>query len=811
MTLTTLEKNIHPLPHDSADSHSLGQSEFIDDRLPLPNEVFCGIYYSHVAKGKIKKINIDECLKSPGVLGVFTGKDIAHNEWGAVRQDQPVLAENFVQYYGEAISLVVAENPQYLAAALKLISVEWDQDYQKTLKLNPPIFNITEAIKQNSFLDEEQTISRFSNPNEKNLQHDSFDILLKKSPYRLKGILQTGGQEHFYLESQSAITYPGENGTLSVHSSSQHPTEVQHVVAKSLGLYFHQVNCVVKRMGGGFGGKESQASQIAALSALAAHKFNRPSRLVLSKDDDMMITGKRHPYLTQYEVGFDETGKIQVLKVYLYSDGGAYLDLSAAVLQRSMLHIDNAYFLPNVLIKARVCKTNLAPNTAFRGFGGPQGVMVIENIMEEIAIKLGIDSYKVRLVNCYSDKLIQTTPYLQPVIQNPLPELFSSIGQKCHYEERRIKILEFNKNFQKSCKIRGISLTAVKFGISFTARFLNQGNALVLVQTDGGVQVSTGATEMGQGVNTKIKQIVAHSFSIDPHLVRIMPTNTEKNHNTSATAASSGTDINGFAAQDACEKIKRRLKFFAHYLWENPNPSPIDEVELPGDLDQNEPPYFKNIIFKDGHIVDLSDPTLAPLKFKDLVSKAYFQRVRLGEYGFYKTPHLNFNRETGTGNPFLYFTNGVAASEVEINTLTGEMKVLRSDILMDLGRPINEGIDQGQIAGAYIQGLGWVSTEELCYNSEGALLTHSPTTYKIPSIQDIPRQFNIDFYQSPFDVKNVRGSKAVGEPPFVLGISIWTAIKFALASINEKENIPNLKLPATSEEILNHLPEFKVS
>ena len=622
------------------------------------------------------------------------------------------------------------------------------------------------------------------------------DAAFKNSDHTLQGTFICGGQEHFYMESQAAIAYPTEDGQIEVHSSSQHPSETQRVVAHATGLPFHKVVCVVKRMGGGFGGKESQAAPIAAYAAVVAQKLQRPARCILTKDEDMKITGKRHPFQNEYVVSFNKDGVITGLKAILQSDGGAYADLSASILERAMFHIDNAYFFENCHIEGVCYRTNNHPNTAYRGFGGPQGAMTIESIMEDIAVFLKVDAFEVRRVNIYEGKR-NITPYGQSVENNMLPALFDGLLDRANYKNRVASIKDFNK--QKTGKLRGISLTATKFGIAFTAKFLNQGNALVNLHLDGTVQVSTGATEMGQGVNSKIAQIVAHALGIDYLDVKVMSTSTEKNHNTSPTAASSGSDINGAAALSAVNKIKAKLSSLAvlHFRGE--------KFTDASDLEVGKGELSTDIVFKNSKVLQLSTKKEMPLK--ELINIAYFNRVSMGAYAHYKTPGLGFSKEKVEGKAFNYFTQGTVATEVEICEYTGELKILRTDIFMDLGRPLNPGIDRGQVTGAFIQGMGWVTSENLYYSDKGNLISHSPTTYKIPNIQDTPRVFNIDFISNDDNECNVHRSKAVGEPPFLLGISAWTAVKNALSY--RSDNIIDIISPATNEVILMSLTELK--
>lgn len=802
------------LPHDCAPTHVTGQSEFIDDRAPLKTEVFVEVLPSPHAHAEIKRIHTDPALRVPGVLAVFTARDLHHNRWGTIFKDQPLLAEDTVQFVGEAVALIAATNREAAAQGRALVEVQYE--------ILPAILSIDEAKKSESFIGGMRRIERGDIGN-----------ALKKAPHRLEGKVIIRGAEHFYLESQAAIAYPKEDGQIEVHSSSQHSTETQHVVAHALGLSYKDVVCVVKRMGGAFGGKESQAAPFAAYAALVAQKLKRPARIILNKDDDMIMTGKRNPFENDFRVGFDSSGRILSLEVDLYSDGGAYADLSTSIMERAMLHCDNAYFLPNFRARGQVCRTNFHPHTAFRGFGGPKGVATIERIIEEIAHALRMDPIDVRKINCYTDEGDRnTSPYGQKIENNCLPELFQKLEKSSEYRERRREIEAHNSTAlsRGSQELRGLSLTAIKFGISFTTRFLNQANALVLIHRDGSVQVSTGATEMGQGVNARIAQLVAEELGIPRHQVRLMPTSTDKNANTSPTAASSGTDLNGAAALLAARKIKSRLSALALRLFEVPESrwarhtaglGTEPEIEVQGlDREIHDPnegadwptgvATYHGVVFKDGLIhcpENLSAQAChRHLSFAALVNEAYHSRISLSDYAFYRFPGLSFNKETGKGKAFLYYTQGVAASEVSVNRYTGEVKVLRADILMDLGRPINEGLDLGQVTGGFIQGMGWVTTEKLFYNKAGALLSHSPSTYKIPSIQDTPRVFRIELLRNEQNTTTVRGTKAVGEPPLLLSLSVWTAIHDALKGLSHyRSRYPRLELPATQEEVLRGL------
>lgn len=767
--------------HDSASGLVNGTAEYIDDRPFVDGEVHVEVFYSSLAYAKILKLDLADAKAVTGVLGIYTAADLHHNLWGTIFQDQVLLAESEVQYVGEPIAIIAAETKEAARRSKNKIKIQY-----KELK---PILSIEEAIDGKNFIGPLRKIHR-----------GNADTNLKKSKHRLSGSVQMAGQDHFYLESQACIAYPKEDGQIEVHASSQHPTEVQHMVAEALGLKYHQVVCIVKRMGGAFGGKESQAAPFAVYASLVAQKLNRPARLILTKDDDMIITGKRNPFKNFYEVGFDDKGKIIALKARLFSDGGAYADLSTAIMERAMLHLDNAYFIPHFSVAGQVCKTNTASNTAFRGFGGPKGVVTIESIIEDIADYLGMDAFEVRERNVY--KKGQKTPYGQVIDDAVLPQLFAKIKKKTKYLNWQKEIKSHNE--KNLSTIRGLSVTAVKFGISFTTRFLNQGNALVNLHLDGTVQVSTGATEMGQGVNTKISQVVSDIFSIPMNDIKVMPTSTEKNPNTSPTAASSGSDINGQAASIAANKIKENLARLAVQVFRRPlslRGRKVAGSGLSEEINISTSSGWQKIIFKNGYVFAGKNSKLK-ISFQDLVEEAYLNRVPLTAQGFYKYPGIYFNKEKGQGKPFFYFTNGVAASEVSIDKYTGELKVLRTELLMDLGRPMNHGIDMGQVTGGFVQGMGWVTTEKLHY-SKGRLISCSPSTYKIPSVHDIPRIFNCELIENPLNSRNVKGSKAVGEPPLLLAVSVWTAVKKALQSYKKKPI--SLSVPASQEQIFMHL------
>ena len=789
------------VPHDSSTTHVTGKSEYIDDRSMLKGELHCGLVYSPYARARIRHLDTAPALAIPGVVCAVTAADVAHNVWGTIFQDQPIIAASEVNFVGEVVAVLGAETKEALAKGLAAVVVEWE-------KL-PAIRSVAEAVAVKSFIGAERMIAT-----------GDAAAGLARSPHRVAGTLEIGGADHFYLESQAAVVYPREDGQLEVHSSTQHPTETQHVVAEACGLRFSDVVCIAKRLGGAFGGKESQAAPIAAYAALVAKKTGRAARLVLSKDDDMIITGKRNPFRIEYQCGFDTDGRIIAMDAMLHADGGAYADLSTAIMERAMLHCDNAYFIPNMRVRGQVCRTNFHPHTAFRGFGGPKGVALIESVIEDIARIVGRDALDVRMLNCYGPGQ-DMTPYGQRVEDNHLPELFATLTERCAYRARRAEIAAWNSDRVRNPDghPRGLSLTAVKFGISFTTRFLNQGNALVNLHRDGTVQVSTGAVEMGQGVNTRIAAIVAEQFGLPADSVRMMPTSTEKNANTSPTAASSGTDINGAAALQACETIRGRLSALAIRLRSIPQDSWAGKTAALGTMPEitvgsgvSPRGTDEQRVEFSGGVVTVTDRSgsVFSVGFAALVREAYLNRISVSEYAHYRIPDLGFDKLTGKGKAFLYFTQGVAASEVELDRHTGEVKVRRVDILMDMGRPVNHALDMGQVMGGFVQGMGWVTTEHLVYDDNGKLLSHSPSTYKIPNVQDTPRVFNAELIFNHGNTVNVRGSKASGEPPLLLSLSVWTAVRDAIMSARnhsttEKVQLVPLAIPATAERVLRGL------
>ncbi len=706
-----------------------------------------------------------------GIAAVFTAADVpGDNRFGPIEHDEELLASRECEYVAQPIVALAGETRAALKVARRAVKLE--------LESLPALLSIEQAIAAGEFLGGPRRISR-----------GDAKGAFARAEHVIEGGFRTGGQEHFYLETQAALAVPGENGSITVYSSTQNPSEIQAMVAHCLGLRESQVVCIATRMGGAFGGKESQAAHPAVIAALVAHKTGRPARLVYPRNLDMRSTGKRHPYLSRYRAGFLPDGRIDALELELYSDGGSACDLSLAVMDRSILHADNAYYIPHFSVTGTVCRTNLPPNTAMRGFGAPQGIAAIENVIEDVAAFLGIDPLLVRRRNVYGGEGRDVTPYGQNVSRNTLPRVIEELAESSEYAMRAQAAAQWSVN--SSSHARGISLVPVKFGISFTRRTLNQASALVNIFMDGTIQVSTGGTEMGQGLFTKIGQVVADSFGLPLEAVRVMPTSTEKNHNTSPTAASASTDLNGTAALRACETLKQRLAETAARHLASGNPP---TVPSPAEI------RFENGIAFHPHRPDRRLP------FAEVVRLAYEDRVDLGARGFYATPGIDFDREAGKGTPFLYYTNGAAVSEVLIDRLTGELSVMRVDILLDLGRSINPAIDRGQVIGGFVQGMGWATTEELMYSDKGELLSDGANNYKVPSVDCIPGDLRVAFLEESDNPLNLLGSKAVGEPPFVLGLGVWAAAKRAISSLDPAAPV-GLNLPATSEEILSVLWE----
>ncbi|WP_283148391.1 xanthine dehydrogenase molybdopterin binding subunit [Silvimonas soli] len=760
-----------PLPHESALLHVTGTATYTDDLPELAGTLHAALGLATVAHGRVVKMDLDAVRAVPGVIAVITASDIPGvNNCGVVVHDDPILVDADIQFYGQPLFAVAARSHDIARRAARLAKVEYE-----TL---PAILTMEEAIGAQSWVLPPADMNR-----------GDAAAALDNAPHRLTGFASVGGQEHFYLEGQVSYAQLRPDDTMHVYCSTQHPSEMQHLVAHALGWRSHQVSVECRRMGGGFGGKESQSGQWACLAALLAWQTGKPVKLRLDRDDDMVLTGKRHPFQARWEAGFDADGLIRGLKLELASNCGYSADLSGPVNDRALCHLDNGYYLDAVAIRSLRCKTNTVSNTAFRGFGGPQGMFMIESIVDDIARHLKLDSLAVRQRNLYGESdgdTRNTTHYGMKVEDNILPQMLSELAQSSQYAERRAAIALFNNN--SPIIKRGIALTPVKFGISFNATLFNQAGALVHVYADGTVLVSHGGTEMGQGLYTKIRQIVAEVFGLPPADIRFTATDTSRIPNTSATAASSGTDLNGYASHNAALAIRERLALLVAQI---------------ADCQPQE------VLFLDGRV-------LAPgflESFADVARRAYAARVQLWSDGFYRTPKIHWDATTRTGRPFFYFSYGAAVSEVAIDTLTGEMKVLRADILHDVGRSINPALDIGQIEGGYIQGMGWLTSEELCWQREGAqrgrFNSHAPSTYKIPTAYDVPEVLNVKLFDGANVEETIHRSKAVGEPPLMLALSVFFAVRDAVASAVGPGSRPPLTAPATPEAILRAIRQGK--
>ena len=756
-----MEKNFTKnIEHESAKKHVTGKAIYTDD-IPEPrNLLHAAIGYSNCSKGIIKKIDLKDVFNSEGVVDVISEKDInGINDVGPIFKGDKIFTSKKIEYYGQPIFAVIAtSNILAKKASLKAkIIVE-------ELK---PILTIKDAMKKKSYVLKPRFLSKGDTKNN-----------LKKSKNILSGEVYSGGQDHFYLEGQIAMSIPQEDDNFLVYSSTQHPSETQQIIAKVLNQDFNSIHVVVRRIGGGFGGKETQSFLFAAIASIASKKLNKPVKLRLDRDDDMIMTGKRHDFYFKYEVGFTNNGEINALKILMASRCGISADLSGAINDRAIYHIDNAYFIPNIEIESYRCKTNTVSNTAFRGFGGPQGMLCIENILENISQKLNKDSCEIRKINFYKNKTKNETHYGMKITDNVISDIFDQLINKSQYFKRKKDIEKFNSK-NKILK-KGISITPVKFGISFTTTHLNQAGALVHIYTDGSIHLNHGGIEMGQGLMTKLAQITSHEFGLNHNSIKITSTDTEKVPNTSASAASATTDLNGGAIINAISKIKLNLNTFIYDYF---NTNSIIKYE-------NENVYFDR----------------RKISFKELINKAYLHRVPLSSSGFFKTSKININTKTLKGRPFLYFAYGAAVSEVIIDKLTGENKLLQVDIIHDVGNSINKRIDKGQIEGGFIQGLGWLTTEEISWKLDGKLQTHSPSTYKIPTAGETPFKLNVEIYNRGFNKEDViNRSKAVGEPPFMLAISSFIAIKNAVYNANENKDSSMLIAPATPENILNSI------
>ena len=757
---------LDPIVHESAEKHVTGESVFVDD-IPVDGRLLVGqVIYSPHAHARIASFDLTEAKKVGGVKAVLSARDIpGHNQMGPVVKDEICLADGEVTFIGQAVFLVAAETAEQCREAAKRIVIEYEQ--------LDTILSIEAAIKANTLLGPPRTMKR-GDP----------VAALKAAPHVIRGELRTGAAEHWYLETQVCLCVPGEGNEINVFSSTQHPSETQALIAEVLGIPRSEVVVEVRRLGGGFGGKETQANHPACWAALLCRATGRPVKIRLGRDDDMIMTGKRHRYLSHYEAGFDGDGRLLAMKVVFNSDGGAATDLSFAIIERTMLHADNAYFVPHMAVVANVWKTNLPSNTAMRGFGAPQAMATIETVIDRIARRLRLDPAEVRRRNFYGTGSNNVTHYGQTIEANRLPVIDERLRQSSEYERRRKEIREFNtaNEFVK----RGLAMTPVKFGVSFTTTFLNQAGALVHCYTDGTVLVNHGGTEMGQGLNTKIRQIAAAEFGLDPARVKVNATNTSKVPNTSATAASSGTDLNGMAVKNAIDTIKARI---------------VPEVAAILSEGTSEKSAKEKLRFANGSIFDSDHPDRR-LAFGDAMAQMHLRRISLSAAGYYRTPEIGWDKIKGVGKPFHYFAYGMAVSEVTLDVLTGAISVLRTDILHDVGDSLNPAIDRGQIEGGFVQGLGWCILEEIKWDDAGRLLTHSPDTYKIPTARDVPRDFRVELLSDVPNARTICNSKAVGEPPLMLALSVWLAVKDAISSIADDTIEPEFSLPATNETIL---------
>ncbi|HWT15534.1 MAG TPA: xanthine dehydrogenase molybdopterin binding subunit [Patescibacteria group bacterium] len=760
-----------PTTHESAVGHVTGRAVYVDEQhLPQGLLSLYPVQAPH-AHARILAIDATTAAAMPGVVAVLTAADIPGvNNTGPIVHDEPVMPADLVSYHGQAVAWVVAEDEALAMAAATAVRV----DYEPL----PPILDVHAALATNTFHLPPAKVAR-----------GEVGAGLANAPHRLHGELMIGGQDHFYLETQACWAQVDGEGIVQVTSSTQHPSETQHMVAHVLGIASNRVVCRCLRMGGGFGGKETQANPFAAAVALAAWKTGRPARVKLHRALDMQLTGKRHPFYARFEVGFDDAGLIHAARIELVADGGWSVDLSPPVLMRAMVHVDNAYFIPHIEVIGRIAKTNLASNTAFRGFGGPQGMVVGEEIVDRVARFLGLPVDQVRERNFYRESETpdrNQTHYGQPVVDNELPTLWAQLRARSDYDARRRDIDAFNRLHAQ--KKRGLAITPVKFGISFNKTEYNQAGALVHVYTDGSVQLNHGGTEMGQGLHTKMLAVAARTLGVSAARIRIMPTSTDKVPNTSATAASSGSDLNGHAVKAACETLIARMV-------------PVAAASLGGDA--GEVRFEHDRVF----LCDRPDTSLA---FEDVVRATYNARISLSATGYYRTPGLSWDPKLGRGHPFYYYAFGAAVCEVEVCGLTGVQRLLRADLLHDVGDSIAELIDRGQIEGGFVQGLGWLTSEELRWNAQGRLLTDAPSTYKIPTVGDVPEDFRVDLYRrakSP-STNVIFHSKGVGEPPFMLAIAAREAIRDAVAAFGDAR-VVELAAPSTPEAIYNAIVKVR--
>ncbi|MDP2505896.1 MULTISPECIES: xanthine dehydrogenase molybdopterin binding subunit [unclassified Oceanobacter] len=752
-----------PSRHESAVAHVSGSARYVDDMIEPGNCLHAAVIRSTIAAGQITRLDLAAVRNSPGVVAVMTVEDvIGHTDIGPVFPGDPLMTSTEVKFMGQCIAVVAATTELAARRAAQLAVVEYQQQ--------TPLLDPREALAQ----------SRLVRPSH-SMKRGDLAAAMATASHILEAEQAVGGQEHFYLEGQVSLAMPAEDGGMLVYTSSQHPSEVQKLVAEVLDVPLNRITVDMRRMGGGFGGKESQAGQWACLAALLATRTGRAVKMRLPRQDDMVMTGKRHPFANRYRIGIDPDGQLLAAELEVIGNCGNSADLSDAIVDRAMFHADNAYYLPAAQIDGHRAFSNQVSHTAYRGFGGPQGMMIIERAMDDIARKVGQDPLTIRKRNLYGTPEHKpdctVTPYHQTVEHNSLPDIIEQLEQSSDYWQRRSAITAWNKT--SPVLKRGLALTPVKFGISFTLQHLNQAGALIHIYTDGSIQVNHGGTEMGQGLHTKVGQIVAQTLGVSLDSIQVTATRTDKVPNTSPTAASSGTDLNGKAAQNAALILKQRLVDFL-----------AADKGVPAEA----------IVFANGQVFWAEGMSMS---FAELAEAAYVSRVSLSTTGYYRTPKIHYDRHTASGRPFFYFANGAAVSEVVIDTLTGEYKVCQVDILHDVGQSINPAIDRGQIEGGFIQGMGWLTTEELVWHDDGRLLSNSPATYKIPAIGDTPPVFNVRLFEQANNEATVYNSKAVGEPPFMLAISVWSALRDAISSLSDYQLSPDLDTPATPERVLD--------
>jgi xanthine dehydrogenase large subunit len=759
------------VPDESAALHVTGAAEFVDDIREPAGTLHAALVLSPIARGRITGFQSHVGMDVPGIVGVVTAGDIrGENTCGTIVHDEPILADREVTYLGQPVLAVVGDDEGCARRAAARIAATL------TVEEETPLLDFVEAYRRGELVLPPMHMERSAG--------SGVAEALAGAPHRLQGSFRSGAQEHFYLETQASLVVPLDDGAFLVHSSTQHPTEVQKLVASALGISANKVRSICRRMGGGFGGKESQAAQGACISAVAAQRFARPVKLRMDRSTDNLVTGKRHALWSEYDVGYDDDGRILGMDITLVSQAGHSADLSGPVMTRAMCHVDNAYWLPEVRITGIASRTNIQSSTAFRGFGGPQGALVTEQLIDTIARELGRDPMDVRMANLYAPGR-DVTPYGEQVEGNVLPELLAALVESSEYRTRRVLVDAFNDT--SPVLKRGLALTPVKFGISFNVSHFNQAGALVHVYVDGSVLVNHSATEMGQGVNTKVCQVVAQELGVPLESVRSTATDTEKVANTSATAASTGSDMNGQAARTAARTVRDRLADVAGRILE------VDAAE---------------VCFADGQVTGGG----RSIPFREVTAAAYARRVQLWSDGFYATPGLHWDVRTMQGRPFHYFCYGAAVSEVAIDTLTGETRVLRADLLQDVGRSLNPAVDIGQIEGAYVQGVGWLTQEEVRWDeATGRLLTLAPTTYKLPTAHDVPPDLRTRLFEHAEEPDTIHGSKAVGEPPLLLAFSAFLAIRDAISAVGQHRVVPSLDAPATPEEVLRSVAAVRAA